>query len=93
MKKSEKVINFKEWLEKKGVDTELFWKNCLPENQKWYAGPCDRETIKGNNPCLWVDSFNWSKSLQENLSSDDWSKLDDEWKILCYKHEVEFGFI
>jgi len=78
-----KELNFKKWLRENGVDTELFWKNCKPENQRW-----GDHTVKDNSrECLatkikktWLSSaFNWDISL-EDKGIGKWAQLSVKWR-------------
>lgn len=73
-------MTFKQFLLSHNVDIALFEQNCLPQHQQGNFGHKGiNELFIKFQPYQWINSFNWSKSLQKGI---DWSHLQDQWWML-----------
>jgi UDPglucose 6-dehydrogenase len=67
IEEEKKVINFKEWLEEQGVDSNMFWKNCKRKNQGW----SDKDTYQA--------AF-YNRIDFENIKLEDWIRCAFKWE-------------
>ena len=105
-KEEKKVINFKEWLEDQGIDSNIFWENCKKKNQGWsdknsFYSRRDFENIEMRD---WIMSaFSWENIIIPNLPLpwgvnvfDMFDNLSNDWRqhILVDNPDaiVELGF-
>ena len=95
-----KELNFKDWLEEKGVDPFTFWKNCKKKHQKWCKDgpkPESRKTLHKKTVDMWlIDAFYWPNSIQKK-SRFEWNLVYDAWKRDTYEAQINgtpivFGF-
>lgn len=81
------TLNFRHFLQKRGVDIPLFIQNCTPEYHRW---PSDRarydvvhpsiHSLKQYEPDLWLqNAFLWEYSLQRGI---EWYDINEEWEGL-----------
>jgi len=85
------MLNFKEWLESEGIDSDEFWEQC--KNQKWYDNEHEplREELKEEGAHFWINkAFNW-----QEYTDIDWSAICLKWQRELSKKgiiDVVFGF-
>mgnify|MGYP001485723177 CR=1 FL=1 len=81
------TLNFKHFLQSRGVDINLFIQNCTPEFQRWSTDrPHFTDThssvygLRKDEPIEWLqNAFLWDNSLQRDI---DWLEIDNEWEDL-----------
>jgi len=89
-----KVLNFKEWLAKEGIETKLFWSNCKKKNQGFT--PAVRRVsrkVVSNSPERWLAlAFDWSTTYWYTEAT--WKSLDSKWRIQVKHHKglIAHGF-
>jgi len=92
-----KELNFKDWLEKQGVDTKLFWKNCKKKHQRWCLNSLtdSRSKLVNEEIIFWLgNAFAFENALQKDVN---FRKLSNKWERKVCKakkkgRKIVFGF-
>jgi len=89
-----KVLNFKEWLAKEGIETKLFWSNCKKKNQGFphIESRVSRKVVSAN-PKHWLAlAFDWSTTYWYTEAT--WKNLNSKWRTEVKQHKglIAHGF-